>query len=734
MFSVPLRNFPALTFIIFFFLFQKKNGINWGGPTPLPTPQDTLGEAVYKRLVSLEGVEGALVSKIYPLSLSLSLNPFTVLHKKNSPPFLKNGILIKKIHFVLFPFFSLFSLFFSSQLKPFLIMMQTERKGVGVTNLSGQRGSVRRSAQRRSISQEQGRGAPPPSPSRRMRQGNACAALSATTSALATSSNSLFKTPPSLCITEGRSPTVQSATHNQPSSIHTDVPWKRKNILARRTVTASQPTPNDATAITSTSEALRTSTVWQAKEGAGMVSLSVCPGKKIQKGRNGKSYARSLRADLLSAKERVALTQIICLLNPSELRTLGVQPVEYSAVTDHLGILLVPYPMIEMAAPKDCTSFDQDIIVPVCEELKRGGSILAHCRGGVGRAGMFYCDYKVVFLGYFVCLSHSGLLACCVILRLGEACSAEEAITLIRSRRDPRAVESQIQMNFVKKFAAYLQALPEDVRTATHLTCSLTSSCLQGSLKEVLPGVNFNAAARRSSSAAASKKAPPVNAPSMSQSCSELPRRGSVRRERSAAPPSPKVRVKQSIHKADPQVKPLERSVRQSNVAPPSKTRTPKSTPPSSPPGQSQQFCSPKKGGRGVGAFRNGLGREKGCTVGSGVGRVVSPKSDGGSSVHVVNGNGNADRVGTQTAQPAAQPRSMSKSSEYPLIELDTESEATQSPPCVVPKETEGNAERRLSTSKSPSPAGMISIDSDSDETSESPSARRSCSLAYTMS
>eukprot|EP00754_Rhynchopus_humris_P019915 Rhum_TRINITY_DN14668_c8_g1::Rhum_TRINITY_DN14668_c8_g1_i1::g.109303::m.109303 len=220
----------------------------------------------------------------------------------------------------------------------------------------------------------------------------------------------------------------------------------------------------------------RTSTVFEGAEG-GRLSLSVCPGKKIPKGRNGRSYFRCLRRDLSSMREKAGVTRIICLLNPSELRTLGVQPVDYAHYAKQLGIDLVQFPMIEMSAPKDPASFDEEIIQPACRHIAETGSILVHCRGGVGRAG---------------------LLACCVILRLGEVRSADEAIAVVRSRRDPRAVESQIQVNFVKKYSAYL----DGVDASLHLPSRLDLSCLRkGKVKEAQPGVNYTAA--RSAKAAA---------------------------------------------------------------------------------------------------------------------------------------------------------------------------------------------------------------------------------------
>eukprot|EP01063_Lacrimia_lanifica_P012176 TRINITY_DN1878_c0_g1_i1.p1 TRINITY_DN1878_c0_g1~~TRINITY_DN1878_c0_g1_i1.p1 ORF type:complete len:370 (+),score=109.58 TRINITY_DN1878_c0_g1_i1:40-1149(+) len=185
---------------------------------------------------------------------------------------------------------------------------------------------------------------------------------------------------------------------------------------------------------TSAALPFKTSKVYECDAG-GLISLSVCPGKQLTKGRNGRRYERCLRQDLLTAKERARVTHIVCLLNPSELRCLGVPPDTYKELCGQLGIEFVHYPMIEMAAPPHPSDLDRDVVAPMVREVLRGGSVLIHCRGGVGRAG---------------------LQAACMVLRLGEAASADEAVAIIRQRRDPRAVESQTQLTFVNKYATWL--------------------------------------------------------------------------------------------------------------------------------------------------------------------------------------------------------------------------------------------------------------------------------------
>ncbi len=60
----------------------------------------------------------------------------------------------------------------------------------------------------------------------------------------------------------------------------------------------------------------------------GRFCLSMCPGKKISKGRDGKAYDRSILGDVETLKDK-GISTIVCLINKYELRTLGVKEDRY---------------------------------------------------------------------------------------------------------------------------------------------------------------------------------------------------------------------------------------------------------------------------------------------------------------------------------------------------------------------------------------------------------------------
>ena len=162
-------------------------------------------------------------------------------------------------------------------------------------------------------------------------------------------------------------------------------------------------------------------------ESRGRLFLSQAPGKHLQRGRDGKAYFRDLSTDLkqfLSA----GISHILCLLNPSELRSIGVDPDKYSVLATELGLRLFTYPIIEMSTPEDISSFQLQAMQPLLDCINSGHSILVHCRGGIGRAG---------------------LVAACALLKLEQATGPRVAIHMVRIARDRRCVESRKQEDFI---------------------------------------------------------------------------------------------------------------------------------------------------------------------------------------------------------------------------------------------------------------------------------------------
>ena len=123
---------------------------------------------------------------------------------------------------------------------------------------------------------------------------------------------------------------------------------------------------------------------------------------------------------------------ILCLLNDSELRHLGVNVKDYKLACEKNNVIFYQYPIIEMAPPEDLPTFKIDVIDVIHSHLSSdSGHVLIHCRGGVGRAG---------------------LVTCCVLSTLCLFPSPKKVIEFVRKRRDKRCVESRKQEDFVAKY------------------------------------------------------------------------------------------------------------------------------------------------------------------------------------------------------------------------------------------------------------------------------------------
>jgi protein-tyrosine phosphatase len=179
------------------------------------------------------------------------------------------------------------------------------------------------------------------------------------------------------------------------------------------------------------------------------VGLSVAPGKRT-KGRDGKVYERSLQKDLEQLQDNHRVALIVCLLNESELRSLGVQLADYKKRAAALGMTFLHIPVVEMAPFEEPRT-----VLEACEaidEMLAGNSIdraLIHCRGGVGRAGTFaacYCMHRA-----------QDSRNCPELVKKGERYAPQDAIAYVRQRRCQRALECRKQEDFVTTFAQYVE-------------------------------------------------------------------------------------------------------------------------------------------------------------------------------------------------------------------------------------------------------------------------------------
>lgn len=167
----------------------------------------------------------------------------------------------------------------------------------------------------------------------------------------------------------------------------------------------------------------------------GTVGLTLCPGKR-QSGAMTGAWARDLDIDLRAIRDWGAAI-VVTLVTAEELRDLEVEG--FGEAVAALGMAWLHLPIRDFSTPtpewERRWSAER---AAVHAELDRGGRVLIHCKGGLGRAGT---------------------IAARVLIERG--LSAEAAIRAIRGVR-PGAIETASQASYVKA----LSAAPEAPRRA----------------------------------------------------------------------------------------------------------------------------------------------------------------------------------------------------------------------------------------------------------------------------
>jgi ADP-ribosyl-[dinitrogen reductase] hydrolase len=155
----------------------------------------------------------------------------------------------------------------------------------------------------------------------------------------------------------------------------------------------------------------------------GTIGITLCPGK-VQSGAVSGSWERDLRIDIQAVKSWGA-TAWLNLLTTTEMLDLKVRNLEVAVKGSGIRYYRLP---IEDGGIPDVT-FEKSwntAGAQLREELLRGGKVLIHCKGGLGRSGM---------------------IAARLIVELGAA-TPEVAIRQVRASR-PGAIETRAQEKHV---------------------------------------------------------------------------------------------------------------------------------------------------------------------------------------------------------------------------------------------------------------------------------------------
>lgn len=123
---------------------------------------------------------------------------------------------------------------------------------------------------------------------------------------------------------------------------------------------------------------------------------------------------------------------------------------------------IIRLPMIEGGCPKTLSEV-RKAVLQVNKEIYNGHNVLAHCRGGVGRAGLF---------------------AGCWLLENLLCRSVERTVYILRERRSSKAIETYAQAEYLIRYAMALNhrlGLPFRATTTTDLSRDIPFESESGS-------------------------------------------------------------------------------------------------------------------------------------------------------------------------------------------------------------------------------------------------------------
>lgn len=158
---------------------------------------------------------------------------------------------------------------------------------------------------------------------------------------------------------------------------------------------------------------------------SGRIGLTLAPGQLFVDSTT--VYDRDLVSDLNRLRQVYGINQLVCLLEPEELDSLGIS--HLLAETEATGMTTEWLPISDEGVPDSMPEF-AELVERVVQTVSSGSSVVIHCRGGRGRTGM---------------------LAACCLVQLGH--DPELAIQTVQQIRTG-ALQAENKRQYIHQFAS----------------------------------------------------------------------------------------------------------------------------------------------------------------------------------------------------------------------------------------------------------------------------------------
>jgi protein-tyrosine phosphatase len=157
------------------------------------------------------------------------------------------------------------------------------------------------------------------------------------------------------------------------------------------------------------------------------LGMTFAPGKTQSSAISG-NWNRDLAADLTRLREFYHADTLVSLIEDEELITLQIRNLEHECRNHEIELLR--FPLRDVSIPTSLKEFAR-LIQGTVERLNENKTVVIHCKGGLGRAGM--------------------TTACAIIVASGNKINGAEAIKMVRAARKG-TVETPEQERFVSLF------------------------------------------------------------------------------------------------------------------------------------------------------------------------------------------------------------------------------------------------------------------------------------------
>ncbi len=157
----------------------------------------------------------------------------------------------------------------------------------------------------------------------------------------------------------------------------------------------------------------------------GRIGLTLAPGQLFLDSTT--VYDRDLVSDLNRLRQVYGIDQLVCLLEPEELKDLGIP--HLLAEAEAIGMTTEWLPISDEGVPASMPEFAA-LVARVVQTASNGKSAVIHCRGGRGRTGM---------------------LAACCLVQLGH--DPETAIQTVQQIRTG-ALQAENKRHYIHQFAS----------------------------------------------------------------------------------------------------------------------------------------------------------------------------------------------------------------------------------------------------------------------------------------